>query len=115
MASVFLSYDREDADRARPLALALEKAGHSVWWDRHVKSGAQYSKEIEAELSKADAVVVLWSKQSVESAWVRDEATAGRDSGGARADRRHPGTAGISPISGNRIVALEGPRQLTGL
>ena len=81
MASVFLSYDREDADRARPLALALEKAGHSVWWDRHVKSGAQYSKEIEAQLTKADAVVVLWSKQSVESAWVRDEATAGRDSG----------------------------------
>ena len=70
---MFLSYDREDTDRARPLAVALEKAGHSVWWDRHIKSGAQYSKEIEAELKKADAVVVLWSKHSVDSAWVRDE------------------------------------------
>lgn len=81
MAHVFLSYDREDAARARLIALALEKAGHSVWWDRHIKGGAQYSKEIERELSQADAVVVLWSARSVESAWVRDEAAAGRDSG----------------------------------
>jgi hypothetical protein len=81
MASVFLSYDHEDAGRARPIAAALEKAGHSVWWDRHIKGGAQYSKEIEQALELADAVVVLWSERSVESAWVRDEATSGRDRG----------------------------------
>ena len=81
MASVFLSYDREDTDRARPLAAALEKAGHAVWWDRRITSGAQFSKEIETALNNAEAVVVLWSKQSVESAWVRDEAAAGRDTG----------------------------------
>src|SRR5688572_27759398 len=81
MASVFLSYDREDATRARSIAQALEKAGHSVWWDRHIKGGAQYAKEIEQALAAADAVVVLWSERSVESAWVRDEAAAGRDSG----------------------------------
>ena len=81
MSSVFLSYDREDAAKAKSIALALEKAGHKVWWDRHIKGGAQYSKEIETALKAADAVVVLWSEQSVESAWVRDEAAAGRDSG----------------------------------
>ena len=81
MASVFLSYDREDATKARSIALALEKAGHQVWWDRHIKGGAQYSKEIEAALKAAQAVVVLWSKESIDSAWVRDEAAAGRDSG----------------------------------
>lgn len=81
MASVFLSYDRHDADHARSVALALEQAGHSVWWDRHIKGGAQYSKEIEDALKRAEAVVVLWSRHSVESAWVRDEAAAGRDSG----------------------------------
>src|SRR5215207_2997330 len=81
MAQVFLSYDREDAAKARSIALALEKAGHSVWWDRHIKGGAQYSKAIEAELKRAEAVVVLWSSHSVDSAWVRDEAAAGRDSG----------------------------------
>ena len=81
MASVFLSYDREDLAKARVIAGALEKAGHSVWWDRNIKSGAQYSKEIEQALKRADAVVVLWSERSVESAWVRDEAADGRDSG----------------------------------
>jgi tetratricopeptide (TPR) repeat protein len=81
MASVFLSYDREDGDRARPIAMALEKAGHSVFWDLHIRGGAQFSKVIEEALKAADAVVVLWSKQSVESAWVRDEAAAGRDRG----------------------------------
>jgi len=81
MAGVFLSYDRDDSDRARPIALALEKAGHSVWWDLHVRGGAQFAKVIEEALKAADAVVVLWSKYSIESAWVRDEASAGRDSG----------------------------------
>jgi hypothetical protein len=81
MAGMFLSYDRDDVDKARPLAAALEKAGHDVWWDLHVRGGAQFSKVIEEALRAADAVVVLWSRQSVESAWVKDEASAGRDSG----------------------------------
>ena len=81
MAQVFLSYDREDGSKAKAIAQALGRAGHSVWWDRHIKGGAQYAKEIEAALRAADAVVVLWSKHSVESAWVRDEAASGRDRG----------------------------------
>ena len=81
MAKVFLSYDRDDTERARPVAVALEKAGHSVWWDLHIRGGAQFSKAIEQALGDADVVIVLWSANSVESAWVRDEAAAGRDSG----------------------------------
>jgi len=81
MVSVFLSYDRDDAYRARHFAHALEKAGHEVWWDLHVRGGAQFSKVIEEALKAADAVVVLWSRNSTESAWVRDEAAAGRDRG----------------------------------
>ena len=80
MASVFLSYDRDDSERARHFARALEKAGHQVWWDLHVRGGTQFSKVIEEALKAADAVVVLWSANSIESAWVRDEAAAGRDS-----------------------------------
>jgi tetratricopeptide (TPR) repeat protein len=81
MASVFLSYGRGDAAKARPLAAALEKAGHSVWWDQHIGGGSQFSKEIEQALNGADVVVVLWSPASIDSAWVRDEAGAGRDRG----------------------------------
>lgn len=81
MADIFLSYVREDAARARALAALFEKAGHSVWWDRHIKGGAQYAQEIEAALKAAEKVVVLWSAGAVASPWVRDEAAAGRDTG----------------------------------
>jgi tetratricopeptide (TPR) repeat protein len=81
MASVFLSYDRDDADKVRAFVRALEEAGHSVWWDLHVRGGAQFGKVIEEALKAADAVVVLWSRNSIESAWVKDEAAVGRDTG----------------------------------
>lgn len=81
MPSVFLSYVREDADKARAIAAFLERAGNSVWWDARMKGGAEYSAEIESALTAADKIVVLWSSRSVASAWVRDEAAAGRDSG----------------------------------
>ena len=81
MASVFLSYDRDDAAKARAIADALEQAGLTVWWDFHIKGGAEFNKEIERALAEADAVVVLWSEEAIQSAWVRDEAAAGRDRG----------------------------------
>lgn len=81
MAQVFLSYDHADAAKARVIAQALERAGHVVWWDLHIKGGAEYGKVIERALADAEAVVVLWSSHSVDSAWVRDEAAAGRDNG----------------------------------
>ena len=79
MASVFLSYSREDLERIRPLAAALETAGHDVWWDRHIAGGEEYSGAIERALESAEAVVVAWTASSVKSAWVRDEAGQGRD------------------------------------
>jgi TolB-like protein len=81
MASVFLSYDHEDVARAASITSALENAGHSVWWDRHIHGGAEFQSEIEKAVEEADAVVVLWSGRSIKSAWVRDEAAEGRDEG----------------------------------
>ena len=81
MARVFLSYAREDVETARKLAGVLADAGQTVWWDRHLHGGANFSSEIERELKEADAVVVLWSPFSLGSAWVQDEAAEGRDSG----------------------------------
>lgn len=81
MANVFLSYDREDVHRAQPLAAALEQAGHTVWWDRRITPGAEFSKAIEEALASSDIVLVLWSARAVKSHWVRDEAAIGRDTG----------------------------------
>jgi tetratricopeptide (TPR) repeat protein len=81
MANIFLSYDRDDEARARPIAALLERAGHSVWWDRQIKGGGEFGAEIEAALNAADKVVVLWSERAARSAWVRDEAAVGRDTG----------------------------------
>jgi TolB-like protein/tetratricopeptide (TPR) repeat protein len=81
MADVFISYTREDRPRVEALAEALVQAGYSVWWDRNIAGGARYVEETEAELNIAKAVLVVWTKASIVSHWVADEAGAGRDTG----------------------------------
>jgi tetratricopeptide (TPR) repeat protein len=82
MAKLFLSYSRKDAPRAQRFAHWLESEGHDVWRDDDdIGGGASFSAEIEKALKDCDAVLVLWSAQSVQSAWVRDEAGYGRDAG----------------------------------
>jgi tetratricopeptide (TPR) repeat protein len=81
MADVFISYVSEDRNRAEALAHALAGSGFSVWWDRDLHGGADFSAEIERQLETARAVIVLWSKRSLTSQWVRDEAAAARDAG----------------------------------
>jgi TolB-like protein len=77
--TVFLSYARADQPQAEKLAAALEAAGLKVWWDALIEGGAVFAKSIEAALGSCDAVIVCWSRTSVESDWVRDEAAKGRD------------------------------------
>jgi len=81
VAKVFLSYAREDVGAAKPLAECIGRAGHEVWWDRQIQGGSRFASEIDRELKDAEAVVVLWTKASLESAWVQDEAAEGRDAG----------------------------------
>ena len=81
MAKIFLSYARDDVDPAKQLASCISEAGHDVWWDRHLHGGSRFAAEIDRALKDAEAVVVLWSPHSIESAWVQDEAAEGRDSG----------------------------------
>jgi TolB-like protein/Tfp pilus assembly protein PilF len=78
---IFLSYSREDARDVERLAAALQTAGYQCWWDRDLASGVHYLSETETKLKAAKAVVVLWSKTSIMSHWVADEAAAGRDDG----------------------------------
>lgn len=77
--TVFLSYSRADQAQAQHLAQRLEEAGLQVWWDALIEGGAAFAKSIEAALAASDAVIVLWSKHSITSDWVLDEAARGRD------------------------------------
>lgn len=78
-ATVFLSYAHADQAPARRLAGVLEKCGYVVWWDALIEGGTRYARSIDEALQAADVILVLWSKQSIESDWVRDEAAQGRD------------------------------------
>lgn len=74
MTDIFISYASEDRDRASQLASALAALGWSVWWDRKIIAGQAFDQAIERELEAAKSVVVLWSKHSVASEWVKNEA-----------------------------------------
>jgi hypothetical protein len=82
MADIFISYSKVDHAEAVKLSVYLESLGYSVWWDNSLTSGEEYRDAIVVELSKARAVIVIWSPASVRSDWVRSEA------GRANADRK---------------------------
>ena len=75
MTDIFLSYNREDQSRAKVFAEAFAAQSFKVWWDVGLTPGEAYDEVTEAALRTAKAVVVLWSKKSVASRWVRAEAT----------------------------------------
>lgn len=77
---IFISYSRDDREKARVVATCLEREGFVVWWDAAIHSGESFDMVIERQLQEAKAVVVLWSPSSVNSRWVRAEAaSADRD------------------------------------
>jgi TolB-like protein/Flp pilus assembly protein TadD len=75
LPDIFLSYNRDDQATARRFAEGFEQEGFNVWWDVTLRSGEAYDQVTEKALREAKAVVVLWSRKSVESRWVRAEAT----------------------------------------
>ena len=76
---MFLSYARSDAAVAECAARELDNAGCSIWFDRELPAHRPYSDVIAAELEAASAVLVLWSKASIQSEWVRSEANRARE------------------------------------
>jgi eukaryotic-like serine/threonine-protein kinase len=81
LTDVFVSYARQDRDRIEPLVRALEARGLEVWWDSRIAGGSEFTREIETQLEAAGAVLVVWSRHSIGSLWVADEASAGLERG----------------------------------
>jgi hypothetical protein len=81
MSDVLISYAREDLHTARRMANALEMQGWSVFWDRTIPAGKTWRDVIGAALDQCGCVVVLWSKHSISSRWVIEEAEHGLKKG----------------------------------
>lgn len=81
MADVFISYKRVERERCQRIEAKLRTLGLDVWFDAKIESGKDFDREIEQTIARAKAVIVLWSKESVKSDWVRNEARFGKNKG----------------------------------
>jgi CheY-like chemotaxis protein len=77
---LFISYSQKDMEIIRPLTAILQQSGWSVWFDQQLRAGTAFDKAIEQALMNARAVIVAWSKNSVNSDWVRAEAAFAQES-----------------------------------
>jgi TIR domain len=109
MADVFISYANENRDTARKLAASLEARGWSVWWDRKIQAGQTFDQVIERELETARCVIVLWSKESISSEWVKNEAALAAERGVLvpALNRCCQAAAGVPPQAGRRFSRME--------
>jgi hypothetical protein len=77
MADIFISYSSPDRTKAELLAQILVQKGRTVWWDRVIPPGKAFDEVIDDALDSAKCVIVLWSRSSVSSAWVKGESAEG--------------------------------------
>lgn len=81
MADIFVSYSQKDRPLIEALVAEIEGAGFTVWYDTRLRPGQSFDDVIAAELDAAGTVLVVWSRDSVKSVWVKDEAQVGADRG----------------------------------
>jgi hypothetical protein len=75
---IFISYNRRDRAFVDTLAKNLVAAKHNVWMDRwELSLGDSLTQKIQEALTKSSAILVILSKNSVDSEWCRKELSAG--------------------------------------
>src|SRR5262245_11843269 len=74
MADIFIAYAHEDRALAKSLAMDLQARGYLVWWDAELVGSDDFYDVILEALNRARAAIVIWSKTSTKSRFVRDEA-----------------------------------------
>jgi hypothetical protein len=74
MPDIFISYAREDQQVAEALAKDLGARGYAVWWDAALVGSDDYYEVILEALNRAKAAIVIWTRNSARSRFVRDEA-----------------------------------------
>lgn len=78
---VFVSCAPAEDPLAAQLSAALEARGWEVWRHLERSLSAAYRVATQQLLERSQVIVVLWSRDSVASAWVMDEADVGLRSG----------------------------------
>jgi len=85
MADVFISYKQRMRPKVALIAKSLEELGVSVWFDAELRAGKSFGAVINAELSRANCVIVCWTPDAFapedgsEVSWVEGEATIARE------------------------------------
>ncbi|MCD4687140.1 MAG: TIR domain-containing protein [Anaerolineae bacterium] len=71
---IFISYNRADRAFARRLRDTLRDAGHDPWiYLEDIAPGARWPDEVDEALQRADAVVAVFSQDSMDSPYCRNE------------------------------------------
>ena len=79
--AIFLSYASVDRARVEALVQALQSEGLDVWWDRDIPRGKNFSRVIAEALEQATCAIGVWSRASIDSEWVFNEASEARKRG----------------------------------
>jgi hypothetical protein len=72
---IFISFKTEERDFAVRLKTVLTESGFRVWWQEEIQCGQEWHGEIDKAIEEAAAIIVLWSKRSMSSSWVKHEAS----------------------------------------
>jgi membrane-associated protease RseP (regulator of RpoE activity) len=91
---VFISYKREERSLADQVARALKEAGYVAVTDLNIQKATDFGEAIDRMIREARVVVVLWTRASAASEWVRKEANEAERLGkylGVRIDAVTPG------------------------
>lgn len=75
--NIFISYSHEDHGYASLIEQQLTRAGHTVWQDsKKLRAGDNILTKINEGMKSADALIVIVSKNSLNSKWVKHEFSA---------------------------------------
>jgi nucleoid DNA-binding protein len=81
MADIFISYARDDSERVLQIVELISEAGWTVYWDRNIAAGKTWRKNLEKALDSAKCIIAVWSRISIKSQWVHEEADEGKNRG----------------------------------
>jgi hypothetical protein len=83
VADVFISYTREERERAAVPKRELERLGLSVFFDIEggIEAGDEFPQRIKDAVGEVSAVLACWSPHALSRPWVRRESMMAQDRG----------------------------------